>query len=52
MSMPEASHWPSALSDLYPMGAAPTLDDAQPGFPADPPMPPLPSNTTDDEFML
>lgn len=52
VSMPEASHRPGALPDVYPPGAAPALDDGPPGFPADPPTPPLPSSAGDEELML
>ncbi|XP_040380072.1 nascent polypeptide-associated complex subunit alpha, muscle-specific form-like isoform X2 [Oryza brachyantha] len=45
---------PPSMPDAYP--AAPALSDVPPGFPTDPPTPPLPSSTVgaavDEEFLL
>ncbi|KAF0925666.1 hypothetical protein E2562_017234 [Oryza meyeriana var. granulata] len=47
---------PPSMPDAYPAAPmAPALDDGPPGFPADPPTPPLPSSTggaADEEFLL
>ncbi|XP_052155504.1 PWWP domain-containing protein 1-like isoform X2 [Oryza glaberrima] len=46
---------PPSMPDAFPAAPmAPALDDVPPGFPSDPPTPPLPSSTlaADEEFLL